>query len=131
MVEALPTGIQRASLKFRVRKAEGVVVRSFTFDLPGLLNALRNGVQPCETDNRSCCAAIVARRDRPIQVLQLSEEAAELLLLCNCENTVDSIVDKYCDAHSGRNNRAGGKKAAVAGLTRLYQDGLLEIWPPA
>jgi hypothetical protein len=129
-VEAPPTGIQRASLKSRVRKAEGVVIRSFTFDLPGLLDSLRSGKQLCETDNRSCCTAIVARRGRPIQVLQLSEDAAQLLLLCNIENTIDHVVDKYCDAHVGRNNRAMRKKAGFAGLKRLYEDGLLEIRPP-
>jgi len=129
-VEASPTGIQRVSLKYRVRKAEGVVVRSFTFDLPGLLDSLQSGEQLCKTDNRNCCTAIVARRGRPIHVLQLSEEAAELLLLCNSENTIDHVVDKYCDAHPERNNRAVCKKAAFAGLTRLYKDGLLEIRPP-
>ena len=128
-VEASPTGIQRASLKDRVRKAKGVVVRSFAFDLPGLLRSLQSGEQLCKTDNRNCFTAIVARRGRPIQVLQLSEEAAELLLLCNAENTIDNVVDKYCDAHLGQNNRALRKKEAVAGLTRLYEDGLLEIQP--
>jgi radical SAM superfamily enzyme YgiQ (UPF0313 family) len=129
-VVASPTGIQRATLKYRVRKAEGVVVRSFTFDLPGLLDSLRSGEQLCKTGNRGCCTAIVARRDRPIQVLQLSEEAAELLLLCNREDTIDHVVDKYCDAQLMRNDRTLRKKAAFAGLTRLYEDGLLQIRPP-
>jgi len=129
-VEAPPTGTQRVSLKYRVRKAEGVVVRSFTFDLPGLLDSLQSGEQLCKTNNRSCRAAIVARRGRPIHVLQLSEEAAELLLLCNGEDTIDHVVDKYCDAQLERNNRALCKKTAFAGLTHLYEDGLLEIRPP-
>lgn len=123
--------IQRASLNYRVRKAEGVVVRSFAFDLPGLLDALRSGGQLCEANHRNCCAAIVARRDQPIQVLQLSEEAAELLVLCSTDNTIDCVLNKYCDAHAGPNDRVVPKKAALAGLTRLYQDGLLEIRPPA
>jgi radical SAM superfamily enzyme YgiQ (UPF0313 family) len=129
-VENPPVGIQRASLKDRVQKANGVVVRSFTFDLPGLLDSLRRGEQACKTETRSCCTAIVARRDRPVQVLQLSEQAAELLLFCGSDNTIDQVVDKYCDASVGWGNRAVRKKAAFAGLTRLYEDGLLEIRPP-
>lgn len=129
--EAPPPGIQRVSLKYRVRKAEGVVVRSFSFDLPGLLDSLRDREKLCKTDNRNCYAAIIARRGLPIHVLHLSEEAAELLLLCSRENTIDYVVDKYCDAHLERNNRVVCKKAAFAGLTRLYEDGLLEIRSPS
>jgi len=129
-VEAPPIGIQRASMKHRVRKAQGVVVRSFTFDLPELLDSLRSGKRSCKTDNQSCRTAIVARRNRPIQILRLSEEAADLLLLCSSANTIDQIVDKYCDAHVGRDNRSLRKKAVFAGLTRLYKDGLLEVRPP-
>lgn len=125
-----PTAIQKASLKHRVRKSEGVVVRSFTFDLPRLLDSLRRGQQLCTVNNRNCSTAIVARRNRPIQILQLSEEAADLLLLCNSEIAIDQVVDKYCDAQLGRHNRALHKKAAFAGLMRLCEDGLVEIRPP-
>jgi radical SAM superfamily enzyme YgiQ (UPF0313 family) len=128
--EALPPGIQRVALQYRVRKAEGVVVRSFSFDLPGLLDSLRSGERLCRTENRDCRVAIVARRDRPIQVIQLPEEAAELLLLCNQENTIHDIVDRYGNADVGQNDRTVRQKAAFAGLTRLYEDGLLEIRPP-
>jgi len=129
-VEGPHTGIQRASMKHRVRRAEGVVVRSFTFDLPGLLDSLRSGKRSCKTDNQSCRTAIVARRNRPIQILRLSDEAAELLSLCSSDNAIDQVVDKYCDAHVGRDNRSLCKNAAFAGLTRLYKDGLLEVRPP-
>jgi radical SAM superfamily enzyme YgiQ (UPF0313 family) len=129
MVEASPTGIQRASLKDRLRKAEGVVVRSFTFDLPGLLDSLRYGQRLRKIEDRSCWIATLARKGRPIQVVQLSEQTADLILFCNGEDTVEQVVDKYCDANTGKENGRVRKKAAFAGLSRLYEDGLLEIRP--
>lgn len=124
-----PTGIQRESLQGRVRKAQGVVVRSFTFDLPGLLDSLRNGQKLSKTEDRSCWIATVARTGQPIQIVQLSEQTAELIRFCSGEDTVEQILDKYCDANAAVGNPQALKKAALVGLAHLHQHGLLEIEP--
>ncbi len=122
-----PTGIQRASLRCRVRKAKGVVVQSLTFYIPGLLDSLRCGKKVSQTKDRSCWIATVARTGQPIQVVHLSEQTAELIRFCSGEDTVEQILDNYCDASAAKDNRQALKKAALVGLAHLHEQGLLEI----
>lgn len=122
-------GIRSTSLQGRVRKAQGVVVRSFAFDLPALLDSLRSGQKLSKDEDRSCWIATVTRTGQPIQIVQLSEQTTELIRFCSGEDTVEQILDKYCDANAKMGNRPALKQAALAGLAGLHEHGLLEIQP--
>jgi radical SAM superfamily enzyme YgiQ (UPF0313 family) len=128
-----PTPVIRATAQCRLLIAANVTIRAFDFDVAVLLQALRRGVAYAGSASaRRCVCAFEVFADRPVNVLQLSDSAADLLALCDGA-TVADVAQQYTGAMSvaGRARRSGSRtraeKAAIAGLAQLYRDGILDV----
>jgi len=111
----------------RLKTAHNMVIRSFAFDTGALLNSLRNGGRVRPAASQRSVVAFAVFRNRPIQVFQLPDRAAELLALCDGEATVEQVIDRYCAAGQDAGTRARRRNAALAGLMRLSEDGILQL----
>ena len=118
---------QKVSVKDQVRRAEGVTLLCFEFDVSQLLDSLRTGRDGFEIEDHKSWIAAVAHEGEPIQVLQLAEETARLLQLCEDKNTIEQVIDKYCESHSQAGDCGILKPAAMACLANLYERGVLAL----
>lgn len=123
---ASDNGTMKVSGKHCMRIAQNVVVRSFAFDASSLLRSCKDGEKLQDTAVQSCTVAFVVFKNRPVEVRQLPNRAADLLSLCDGKTTVEDVIERYCDVGQGTQNRELRKKEAMAGLMLLYEDGILE-----
>ena len=116
------------SLDETVKTAPNVAFHTFSFQLCKLLDSIRNGATPEAPISEKCMVAFVASQRRPVQILQLTPNAEELIALCDGKTTVGEIIDLYSNSKSTNTPALQSRKAALAGLGQLIEDGILEVF---